>query len=154
MLRLLIAFLLSLALSSIASAQQIVGTWKLISFTSNYDDGSSVDPFGKQPNGYLVITPKRLMALLVSDTRKAGATPDDKVALLNSIISYSGPYRLEGTRLVTDVDVSWNQAWTGSKQGRTFTFEGNRLTLVTDKAQSAQHPTKSVFSSLVWERIE
>ncbi len=152
--RLFFVFLLSLAMSTIASGQNLVGTYKLVSFTSNYDDGTTVDAFGKLPNGYTIITPKRFMSVLVSDTRKAGTTTDDKVALYNSQVSYSGPYTVEGTKLITAVDISWNQAWTGTKQGRTFTVEGNRLTLVTDMAPSALAPGKSVSARLVWEKIE
>ena len=152
--RFLLAFLLSFALSTVASAQQIVGTYKLISFTSDYSDGTTVEAFGKLPNGYTIITPKRFMSLLVSDTRKAGITADDKIALYSSIIAYSGPYNLEGSKLVTEVDISWNQGWTGTKQGRTFTIEGNRLTLVTDRAPSALEPGKTVSARLVWERVE
>lgn len=152
--RIIFALLLSFTLSNVACAQQLVGTWKLLSFSSDYGDGSSVEPFGKKPSGYLIITPLRLITVLTSDTRKAGTTADDKVALFNSVISYSGPYRIEGARLVTDVDVSWNQTWTGSKQGRTFSIDGNRLTLVSDRAPSAFDPTKTVSARLVWERAE
>ena len=152
--RLFCALLLSFAISTFASGQPLVGTYKLISFTSNYSDGTTVDAFGKLPNGYTIITPKRFMSLLASDTRKAGTTNDDKVALYNSQLSYSGPYTIEGTKLITAVDISWNQAWTGTKQGRTFTVEGNRLTLVTDMAPSALAPGKSVSARLVWEKIE
>ena len=152
--RFFFTLLLSLAVSTFASGQNLVGTYKLISFTSNYSDGTTVDAFGKLPNGYTIITPKRFMSLLVSDTRTAGTTSDDKVALYNSQLSYSGPYTIEGTKLITAVDISWNQAWTGTKQGRTFTIEGNRLTLVTDMAPSALAPSKSVSARLVWEKIE
>lgn len=107
--RLFFAFFLSFALSTVASAQTVVGTYKLISFTSDYSDGTSVDAFGKLPNGYTIITPKRFMSLLVSDTRKAGITADDKTALYSSLIAYSGPYSLEGSKLITAVDISWNQ---------------------------------------------
>ena len=93
------------------------------------------------------------MSLLVSDTRKADTATDDKLALYNSQLSYSGPYTIEGTRLITAVDISWNQAWTGTKQGRIFTVEGNRLTLVTDMAPSALVPGKSVSARLVWKKI-
>jgi hypothetical protein len=152
--RFLLALVLGIAFSSAASAQQITGTYKLISFTTNYSDGSSVDVFGKQPSGYIIITPKRFMALLVSDTRKTGTTPEDKIALYGSLISYSGPYSIEGSKLTTSIDISWNQAWTGTKQSRTFTVEGDRLILVTDKAPTALDPTKIASSRLVWARVE
>ena len=152
--RFLLALLVGLTLVTTASAQSLVGTYKLVSFTADYDDGSSTDFFGKQPNGHLIITPKRLMVLLVSESRKAGSTVDDKAALLKSVISYSGPYTVEGTRLTTDVDISWNQAWTGTKQGRTWSIDDNRLTLLTDKAPSIRDPSRMATARLVWERLE
>lgn len=152
--RLFFVFLLSVAMSTFASGQNLVGTYKLVSFTSNYSDGTTVDAFGKLPVGYTIITPKLFMSVLVSDSRKAGTSTDDKLALYNSQVAYSGPYTIEGTKLITAVDVSWNQAWTGTKQGRTFTVEGNRLTLVTDMAPSVFVPGKSASARLVWEKIE
>jgi hypothetical protein len=152
--RFLIAFLFCVTFSTVAPAQPITGTYKLISFTSDYGDGASVTPFGPQPTGYIIITPKRFMAMLVSDTRRPGATAEDRIALFNSVIAYSGPYKLEGSRLVTDVDISWNQAWTGTKQGRTLTIDGNRLTLVTDRAPSGLDPSRTVSARLVWEKVE
>jgi len=32
------------------------------------------------------------------------------------------------------VDVSWNQAWTGTDQTRSYKFGGNRLSLATTKS--------------------
>jgi hypothetical protein len=152
--RFLLTLFAGLTLAVAASAQSLVGTYKLESFRADYDDGTSVDFFGKQPSGYLIVTPQRLMVLLVSDGRKAGSAIDDKAALFNSLISYSGPYTVEGSRLVTDVDVSWNQAWTGTKQGRTWSMEGNRLTLQTDKAPSLRDPSKMASGRLVWTKVE
>jgi Lipocalin-like domain len=137
-----------------SSAQQLVGTYKLLSFNADYDDGASKEVFGKLPSGYLILTPKRLMVILVSEGRMPGSTPDQKAALLSSMFSYTGTYQVDGSRLVTDVDVSWNQAWTGSKQGRTWLIEGNRLVLTTDKAPSVLEPSKMTVGRLVWEKVE
>lgn len=152
--RILLSILAVLATPGISSAQQLVGTYKLLSFSADYDDGTSKEVFGKQPSGYLILTPKRLMAILVSENRTAGSTPEQKAALQTSMFSYTGTYKIDGSKLVTDVDVSWNQAWTGSKQGRTWTIEGNHLILTTDKAPSVLEPSKMTIGRLVWEKIE
>ena len=137
-----------------ASAQSLIGTYKLISFTSKFDDGTSYEFLGPQPVGYIVITPKLFTSILVSADRKPGATADVKLALFNSLIAYSGPYTIEGTKLITDVEVSWNQAWTGTKQGRTWRVEGDKLILVTDWAPSVKDPSKKASGHLVWQKIE
>ena len=152
--RILFSLLIGVAIPIDSSAQQLAGTYKLLSFAADYDDGTSKEVFGKQPSGYLILTPKRLMVIIVSESRTPGSTPDQKAALLSSMFSYTGPYRVEGSKLVTDVDVSWNQAWTGSKQGRTWVIEGNRLVLTTDKAPSVLEPSKMTVGRLVWEKVE
>ena len=84
-----------------ATAQGLVGTYKLISFTSKFDDGTSYEFLGPQPVGYAVITPKVFTSILVSTDRKPGNTADAKLALFNSLIAYSGPYTIEGSKLIT-----------------------------------------------------
>lgn len=137
-----------------AAAQSLVGTYKLISFTSKFDDGTSYEFLGDLPVGYSVITPKLFTSILVSADRKAGNTADAKLALFNSIIAYSGPYTIEGSKLITSVEVSWNQAWTGTKQGRNWSVEGDKLILITDWAPSVKDPSKKASGHLVWQKIE
>ena len=78
-----------------AAAQGLVGTYKLISFTSKFDDGTSYEFLGPQPVGYTVITPKLFTSILVSADRKPGATADAKLALFNSLIVIPGLTRLK-----------------------------------------------------------
>ena len=137
-----------------AAAQALVGTYKLISFTSKFDDGTSYEFLGTQPVGYTVITPKLFTSVLVSTDRRPGVTADAKLALFNSLIAYSGPYTIEGSKLITDVEVSWNQAWTGTKQGRTWSVQGDKLILVTDWAPSVKDPSKKASGHLVWQKVE
>ncbi len=155
MIRWLLAALIAAWIPNLALAQQsLVGTYKLVSFQSHFDDGATADLLGSRPNGYAVITPTRFIVVLASENRKPGLGTEDKVALYNSFISYSGPYRVEGQKLLTTVDVSWNQAWTGTTQGRTWKVDGNHLTLTTDKAPFYRDPTKMSYGTLVWEKIE
>lgn len=152
--KLILSLLLALSFAMTASAQQPLGTYKLVSFKAVSDDGTSSDFFGANPQGYVVITPKRFITILVSGDRQSGKTADEKVALFNSLIAYTGPYTIEGSKLITAVDVSWNQTWTGTKQGRTWNVEGNQLILLTDKAPSIKDPSRLGSARLVWEKIE
>jgi hypothetical protein len=149
-----ILMLLTMLAASTAVAQQLEGTYKLISFESTYEDGTSYTMLGDKPDGYIIITPKRFMTILASANRQPGKSVDERAALYTSLIAYTGPYTIEGSKLITAVDVSWNQTWTGTKQGRTFAIEGNRLILVTDKAPSVKDSSKMAVGRLVWERAE
>ena len=143
-----------LLLAGNAAAQGLVGTYKLVSFTSKFEDGTSYEFLGALPVGYTIITPKVFTSILVSADRKPGNTADAKLALFNSIIAYSGPYTIEGSKLFTYVEVSWNQTWTGTKQGRTWSIDGDKLILTTDWAPSVKDPSKKASGYLVWQKIE
>jgi hypothetical protein len=52
------------------------------------------------------------------------------------MIAYAGTYRIDGDRVIHDVEASWNQLWTGSKQVRFFKAEGDTLTIATAVARS------------------
>jgi hypothetical protein len=152
--RLLLTLLIGLTAPLVANAQALVGTYKLVAFTVESDDGKSRDFFGKQPTGLLILTPKRLTTMVVHENRSAGTTSEQKAALLNSMISYSGPYQIEGSRLVTDIDISWNQSFTGGKQARNWKLDGNRLTLTTDRVPSIADPSIMGTARTVWEKVE
>src|SRR5207249_6818262 len=40
--------------------------------------------------------------------------------LLNTLVAYTGTYRLEGDEWITNVDVAWNPEWVGTEQKRFF----------------------------------
>jgi hypothetical protein len=68
------------------------------------------------------------------------------------MIAYSGHYRLEGNRFVTDVDVSWLPAWVGTSQGRTFVLCENLLEITSDPTSSPLGGGVDVFAVLTWTR--
>jgi hypothetical protein len=43
----------------------------------------------------------------------------------------TGKYIVEGDKVTHKIDVSWNEAWTGTDQIRFGKVEGNRLTITT-----------------------
>jgi hypothetical protein len=135
----------------IDAAKALVGTYKLCSMKVELDDGTIVE---RPSTGYIIITPKRFTAIIASNDRKAGSDAVEKAALLDTLVAYTGSYTIEGQKLVTDVDVSWNQSWTGTKQRRTWTFDGKELKLASDPAASPSGPTGSVVARLEWEKIE
>jgi hypothetical protein len=120
----------------------IVGTWKIQSFVREVvATGQRYNEFGDKPDGYISYLPDGHMhAMLVADNRAkpTGAVPTDgeKAKLFGTMIAYTGTYRIEGEKVVHDVEVSWNQLWTGSQQVRFFKAEGDTLTITTAVAKS------------------
>jgi hypothetical protein len=137
------AFASLLILASPAVCEDsIVGTWKIQSFVREViATGQRYNEFGERPDGYIsYLANGRMYAMLVADNRikPTGAIPTDaeKAKLFGTMIAYSGTYRIEGEKVVHDVEVSWNQLWTGSQQVRFFKAGADTLTITTAVAKS------------------
>ncbi len=100
----------------------IVGIWRLVSFEREYQvTGEREYPMGKSPTGYILFLPEGRMAVVITaEGRKAPSTDQDRVGLFNSLVAYTGPYRVDGDKWITTVDVSANPAWVGTEQTRSF----------------------------------
>jgi hypothetical protein len=112
-----------------ADRAPIEGTWRLVSFEREYQAGGEREfPMGKVPNGYLLFLPEGRMAVVITgEGRKAPTTDQDRAELYNSLVAYTGKYRVDGDKWITTVDVSANPAWVGTEQTRTFRVTGSRL---------------------------
>jgi hypothetical protein len=152
--RRIFALVFGLLVPGLCLAQQpTVGTYKIVSYVIEID-GQPREIFGQHPRGYAIITPTRIMFVIGAENRKFGTSVEEKAALWDSMISYTGPYRAEGDKLVTSVDASWNEDWNGTQQTRIWQAQGNRLTLTSVPAPYARDPSKIIVARLVWEKVE
>jgi len=80
-------------------------------------------------------------------------TDEERVKLHQTMTAYAGTYSVEGEKVIHHVDISWNEAWTGTDQIRFYKLEGNTLTI---KAA----PNKSTIDGregqavVVWEKVK
>ena len=76
-----------------------------------------------------------MYVILTSDNRPkpSAANPSDEewVKLHQTMSAYAGTYTLENGKVIHRLDISWNQAWTGTDQVRFYKLEGNILTITT-----------------------
>lgn len=153
-----LALLLS-ATVALAADNPILGTWKLKSFVREVaGTGEKIDDFGKHPDGYISYSADgRMYAILTSENRikPLNANPEDqeRVKLHQTIIAYAGTYTVEGDKVIHHVDISWNQAWTGSEQVRFYKLKGNTLTITTAPLKSPIDGREGT-SVLVWEKVK
>lgn len=135
----------------------LIGTWKLVSAVrEEIPSGAKADLFGANPQGILNYSPDgRMIALIAHGDRKAPesgkATPAEAQALYGSMLSYAGPYTVDGDVVTHHVEISWNESFTGSKQQRHFKLEGNRLILSTPQSADPIEGKISV-RRMTWER--
>jgi hypothetical protein len=133
------------------------GTWKLVAVTRrDVATGAVVDFFGRDPLGYINYAPDgRMMVVIVRGGRHkpagASATPAEAEALMKSLVSYAGTYSIHGGEITHHVELSWNEAWTGTDQMRLFRFDGKQLCLDTPPSPDPVDGTISV-RSMTWER--
>jgi Lipocalin-like domain len=141
------------------AAESVVGSWCLASWVEVETESKVVHtPFGENPSGMLTYTPDGRMSLFIIDTKRkpsAGpkATDAEAVELYQTMIAYSGAYSLDGNKVTHKIEVSWNQAWTGTNQQRFFEVKDDMLTIKTPQIISPITGKESV-STLVWERVK
>jgi hypothetical protein len=117
------------------------------------DTGELLFPYGENPRGVLVLHESGRMAAVITPGAQAiPATEADKAKAFEQLVAYSGRYRLEGGRFVTDVDVSWAPQWVGLPQGRDFILRGDLLDVVSDPAPSPFFDGVLVTGKLTWAR--
>ncbi len=137
------------------AAKQIAGTWKVVSLLTKFDGGEIVEPLGSEPKGRLVLTPDgQWIIILTRANRRPAKNVDEKAALLDSMLAYSGRYTIEGNRMTIRVDMSWNEIYTGANQNQTrfFNIEGDKLTIRTPEIESAVRPGQKAVATLMLER--
>jgi Lipocalin-like domain len=154
------AFLLSiLTLLSLpahgAESDKIVGTWKLVSVL--YEDVQTKERtpvLGEHPRGYQIATPEgRWLALVTADERSVPNTDEERAKALRTMIAYSGRYRIEDGKVITKVEVAWNEAWVGGEQVRFLRFEGDDIVHI--ESPPMPHPNvnnKVVRVIVTWQR--
>lgn len=147
-----------LSCSAIAKdSAKLVGTWKLVSFVTEFQDGSPSRPvLGPNAKGYLVHTPDgRQIVFIEADGRKPAKADEERIGLFNTMISWTGIYRFEGDKYVLKVDGAWNPAITGTERVSTVKIDGDRIHFIAPWAPNPILPGAPVTRGLtVWERVK
>jgi hypothetical protein len=153
------SMLLLSSTNALAGENPVLGTWKLKSFVREMTaTGEKINQFGEHPSGYLGYSADgRMYAIGTWDgrvkPRDANPTDEERIKLHQSMFAYAGTYTLEGEKVIHHVDISWNQAWTGTDQVRFYKMDGNILTITTDPFKSPLDGRES-RSVVVWEKVK
>jgi hypothetical protein len=153
--------LMLLLSSTIALADEnpVLGTWKLKSWVREVTaTGDKFNQMGEHPNGYLSYSADgRMYAIVTADNRikplEANPTDEQRAKLHQTMFAYAGTYTVQADKVIHEVDISWNEAWTGTNQVRFIKLDGNILAI-------AAAPNKSPMDGregrtiLVWEKVK
>jgi len=125
----------------VLAAADLVGTWRLVMWTSESDDGVE-RPMGERPEGIVVYTADGTMITTIG---RAGRQPiegadmqggpvEQRLDAVATFIAYSGTFHVEGGDVVHEVAMSLFPNWVGTSQRRhvTLSATGDELTLSAD----------------------
>jgi len=107
---------------ALAGENPLLGTWKLKSSVQEVSaTGEKYDLFGEHPDGYLSYSSDGRMYAIgtgMGDNRikphDVVPTDEERVKLFQTMFAYAGTYTWDVERVIHHVDISWNQAWTGT----------------------------------------
>lgn len=137
------------------SDHALVGTWRLRSFELRGADGQVSYPFGEEVRGYLYYNSDGFMSAAFENAKRTTSRSSDLAEAAGAVnydqfMAYTGPYEVQGDRILHRVEVSSLDALTGSLQERWFKLDGDRLTLLTSPLSvGSDAPT----GYLVWDRV-
>jgi hypothetical protein len=153
----LVLFFFAVQPSMSDDREKLLGLWKIVSFETEYQGTSEREPsLGKNPTGYNLYTPEgRVWSIITGEGREAPKTDQDRAGLFKSMFALTGMYRVEGDKLITKVDVSWNPTWLGTEQVRTFKIDGDRLQHISDWMPAVTKPERGMGRGiLTLERVK
>ncbi len=93
-------------------------------------------------------TPTILLAVGFPDP----AVDAEAAGLFRGMTAYTGRFRVEGNRVVTDLDVAWRPSWEGSEQEPFCSLEGDRLILRTGVMGHSSRPGCRHRATFTWTR--
>jgi hypothetical protein len=151
---LLVVFTLPAHADDNSDRAAIVGTWKLVSVV--YEDQVTKERtpvLGEHPRGRQIATADgRWLALVTADGRTVPTTDAERARALQSMIAYTGRYRVEDGKVITKVEAAWNEAWVGGEQTRFIRFEGDRLFIESPPMPHPNVNNKIVKVVVIWDR--
>ncbi len=149
-------FLIPPSLSAQEPTKTLLGTWKLTGWTVRVmGESQDKEPFGPNPKGRLVLTPEGYWSVIITGAnRHPGKTAEEKLALFDSVLAYSGKYTVEGDKITIRVDMSANEVFSGPNQVQTrfFTLDGEKLIIRTPEISSAALAGKKLVATNIFER--
>ena len=106
----------------------LIGTWRVTSFTRWNKEGAASQPLGPHPMGYAVFDATGHAFIQLGRGPNDGGFPDE---IAKSVMVYFGPYEVRGDTLKVTVESSNMADYLGSVQERQFEISGDAMKIGT-----------------------
>src|SRR5689334_5545656 len=83
--------------------EDVLGIWKLVAYQIEVQATGEKQPvMGENPTGYVTFLPEgRVFFVLTGEGRKPAKTAEERAQLLNTLVAYTGRYRIESGKWIT-----------------------------------------------------
>jgi hypothetical protein len=108
--------------------KELIGTWRVLSFTRWNKEGVASQPLGPEPMGYAVFDATGRAFIQLGRSPNDGGFPDE---IAKSVMVYFGPYAVSADLVRVTVESSNMADYLGSVQERNFEISGDRMTIGT-----------------------
>lgn len=106
----------------------LIGTWRVTSFTRWNKQGAASQPLGAEPMGYAVFDATGHAFIQLGRRPADGGFPDE---IAKSLMTYFGPYAVDGDTVKVTVESSNMADYLGSVQERKFEISGDAMKIGT-----------------------
>ena len=152
-----VAFIVGSAIGQEKSfADQLLGTWTLVSHEAVRRDGSKFFPYGPNPQGiaYFDAAGRFIITVMRADRAKyatelpSQGRADENSATAAGTMTYFGTYSVNepDRNIAIHIEASSFPNWSGSTQKRDFAIAGDQLTLTARALATGGH------ADVVWKR--
>lgn len=124
--------------------QKLVGSWSLVSFEIE-DNEKKITPWGKDAHGLLIYADSGRMSVSINKTVE-NDSENEMENIFDSILFYSGTYKLEGNLIKNQVTEASNPSRIGREMLRYAEFNSDTVRLVTPQESFGR-------AILVWKKI-
>jgi hypothetical protein len=141
------------------TANPLVGTWRLISFSVRDSEGRITYPFGEDAEGFITYTADGRIAVQFGAADRArlangdwvAGTDAEVAAAARGYFAYCGTYAFDNDMVTHYVALSLIPNWIGGEQRRHVALNGDTVTLSTTPTPvGGQRQT----ATLVWQRVD
>jgi len=106
----------------------LLGTWRVTSFTRWNKEGEASQPLGTEPMGYAVFDATGHAFIQLGRNPADGGFPDE---IAKSLMCYFGPFTVSGDTVAVRVETSNIADYVGSTQERQFKVTGDAMVIGT-----------------------
>lgn len=143
---------------STSTPLDLVGRWDIVSWEQVYDDGRRELPMGERLEGFIRYLPDGDMVCQIARVDRPkfvkggqwNAPDEEKARAYESMLAYSGRWRLDGDVITHSVQMSLFPNWIGGEQKRRVQVQADGTLALT--ARLEENTPQARTARLVWKR--